>query len=407
MIYSYSFTERVRDLSDVLSTVVKDQPRFISLFPRVEDAYAPKHEWLEDQIAGRSVTATAVNGLVLTVSAADAAKVAVGTLLNVVNDSAVFRVTSISGTSVTVALAAANGSTTIEPSANDVLNIISTPIVQGSTAGENTFWQSGSAYNCTQIFRKDIVLTGTALATAVYGQRTADDKLNRQTAYAMDQLARDLNRVALFGPRVEVSGGNIGSAGGLYFFGTQDGGLSVSASGARLDSYLVNDAAQAVMGAGGDPLNILVGPGQARVLSGEYGDKLNIVRADTERGAYVATIANAINGRGMTIISDPDVPDTDAWVIDPAGFGISYLVGRELRDRDTTPPTFDGIQRTAEGELTLTFKNAKQRLCRISGLQASATAIAAQKSAKTVVIVGNTVGNPVPTQEISGGTPSA
>lgn len=401
MIYSYSFSERVRDLSDVLSTVIAGQPRFISLFPRSEDAYAPKHEWLEDQIAGRSITATAVNSMVMTVSAADAAKLSVGTFLTIVNDPAVFRVTAINNTSVTVALAAANGSSTTTPSANDVLNIVSTPIVQGSSSGENTFWESGSAYNCTQIFRKDIVLSGTALATAVYGQRTPDDKLNRQTAYAMDQLARDLNRVALFGVRAEPAAGTIGSAGGLYSFGTQTGGLAVAASGAKLDSYLVNDAAQAVMGAGGDPLNILVGPGQARVLSGEYGDKLNIVRADTERGAYVATIANAINGRGMTIISDPDVPDTDAWVIDPAGFGISYLVGRELRDRDTTPPTFDGIQRTAEGELTLTFKNAKQRLCRISGLQASATAIAAQKSAKTVVIIGNTAGNPVPTKEVT------
>lgn len=401
MIYSYSFSERVRDLSDVLSTVIAGQPRFISLFPRSEDAYAPKHEWLEDQIAGRSITATAVNSMVMTVSAADAAKLSVGTFLTIVNDPAVFRVTAINDTSVTVALAAANGSSTTTPSANDVLNIVSTPIVQGSSSGENTFWESGSAYNCTQIFRKDIVLSGTALATAVYGQRTPDDKLNRQTAYAMDQLARDLNRVALFGVRAEPAAGTIGSAGGLYSFGTQTGGLAVAASGAKLDSYLVNDAAQAVMGAGGDPMHVLAGPGQARVLSGEYGDKLNIVRADTERGAYVATIANAINGRGMTIISDPDVPDTDAWVLDPRGFGISYLVGRELRDRDTTPATFDGIQRTAEGELTLVFKNAKQRLCRISGLMASAAAIAEQRSAKTVVIVGNTIGNPVPTKEVT------
>lgn len=401
MIYSYSFTERVRDLSDVLSTIIKDEPRFIRYFPRVEDATSTKREWLEDVQGGRSITATAVSGMVMTVSATDATKLSVGTLLNIVNDPATFRVTGISGTSVTVELAAANGSTTTAPSANDVLDINSTPMAQGSTGGENTFWQSGSEYNCTQIFRKDIELTGTAIVSRVYGQLTPDQKLNLQTAFALSELARDLNRVALKGVRAESSATVKGSAGGLYYFGTQDGGLSVSAGGARLDSYLVNDASQAVMGAGGDPRLILVHPSQARVLSGEYGDKLNIVRADTERGAYVATIANAINGTGMTIVSDPDVPDTDAWVIDPRGFGISYMMDRGLNDRDTTPNGFDGFRRTALGELTFVFKNAKQRLCRISGLMASATAIAEQRSAKTVVIVGNTIGNPVPTQEVT------
>jgi hypothetical protein len=79
----------------------------------------------------------------------------------------------------------------------------------------------------------------------------------------------------------------------------------------------------------------------------------------------------------MTIIADPDVPDTDAWVLDPAGFGLSNLNGRAINDKDTTPSTFDGIKRTAIGELTLEFRNAKQRLCRISGLKASASALKA------------------------------
>lgn len=59
MLYSYSFQNKKRDLSDVLSTVIKDEPRFISLFKPSEDATQQKHEWLEDQLTGRSVTVTA------------------------------------------------------------------------------------------------------------------------------------------------------------------------------------------------------------------------------------------------------------------------------------------------------------------------------------------------------------
>ena len=75
-------------------------------------------------------------------------------------------------------------------------------------------------------------------------------------------------------------------------------------------------------------------------------------------------------------MADPDMPDGDAWVLDSAGFGLSNLDGRALTDEDATSKGFDGIKRIALGELTFEFKNAKQRLCRISGIADSATALA-------------------------------
>ena len=370
MIYSYDLLNKKRDLADVLSTVVAAQPRFISLFPRVADATATKHEWLEDAIAGRSITATAVSGMNVTVSGADAAKVVKGTQLVVAGDSALFEVANeVTGTTVTLKLVAANGSKKTAPANNDVLNIVSTPIIEGSTRGEETSRQSGSNYNLTQIVRKDIILTGTALATNVYGN--IDNQLNRQTQFALEELSRDLNRMAIFGRRNEVSAASNGTAGGLYEFGLQAEGLSVDAGSAVLDSFIINDAAQAMLGAGGNPTTVLLSPGQARVLSAEFKDKLQVQRSDDRRGAYVATVTNAINGNGITIFADPDIPDTDAWVLDPAGFGLSNLKGRAIKDEDATPKGFDGIKRMALGELTFEFKNAKQRLCRISGLKGS------------------------------------
>lgn len=377
MIYAYSFQNKKRDLSDILSTVVKDEPRFISLFGRKRDAVAQKHEWLEDQIVGRSVTVSGtVTNLACPMSAADLGKIKVGTLLTKANDSALFRVNAIASGNATLALVAANGSATTTPASGDILNIVSTPMGEGTDNGdgEDTARISGSDYNCTQIFRKEIVLSGSALAVDVYGN--VDNNLNRQTAFAMQELSRDLNRVALFGRRVVASATAKGEAGGLYFFGTQTGGLSVNAGTNTLDSYIINDAAQAILGAGGDPSTILCNPGQARVLSAEFKDSLQIVRSDDRRGAYVAHIINEVNGRTMTILADPDMPDTDVWVLDSAGLGLSNLKGRALGDEDATEKGFDGIKRVALGELTFEFKNAKQRLCRIYGLTASATALA-------------------------------
>lgn len=381
MLYSYSFQNKKRDLSDILSTVIKDEPRFISNFKPVENATQQKHEWLEDQIAGRSVTASTVTEAgVVTPADSSFSGIKIGTLLVVRNDSALFRVTALGDATFTVALVAANGSQKTMPEDGDVLNIVSTPVAEGSNPGDGdeTGITGASEYNCCQIFRKDIILSGTALAINVFG--SADNQLNRQTAFALGELARDLNRVALFGRRVEATATTRGEAGGLYFFGTRSNSPAIDALTTKLDSTLVNDAAQAVMGAGGDPTQILCSPGQARVLSCEYKNQLQILRSDDRRGAYVAVVVNEINGRGMTIIADPDVPDTDVWVLDPAGFGLSSLNGRAITDTDATPKGFDGIKRMALGELTFVFRNAAQRICRISNLQASSEALAAIKA---------------------------
>ena len=381
-LYSYSFQNKKRDLADIMSTVIKDEPRFISNFRTVENASDRKHEWLEDQLAGRAVSVTAVSGNNCTVSANDIAKLKTGTLFVPQNDSALFQVTAINADNGTFSciLVAANGSATTAISSGTVCCIVSSPMAEATNNGdgEEAYLLGRAEYNITQIFRKDIVLSGSALATGVYGN--IDNQLNRQTAFALSELARDLNRHALFGRRVEASAGVRGEAGGLYAFAAGNGGLDIDAGGAVLDSFLINDGAQAVLSEGGNPVQILCNPGQARVLSAEYRDRLQILRSDDVRGSYVAMIVNEINGRGMTIMADSDVPENDCWILDTAGFGIANLQGRAITDEDATPKGFDGIKRMALGELTFVFRNAKQRCCRIHGLMSSAQAIASIRS---------------------------
>ena len=281
---------------------------------------------------------------------------------------------------MTVTLAAANGSGLTAaglPASGGSFIIVSTPMAEGSVNGDgDENYSLGSIqWNATQIFRKEIVLSGSALAVGFGG--SADSQLNRQTAFALSDLARDLNRVALFGRRVEAASGVRGEAGGLYFFGTAAGTPGIDADGAALDSFLINDGAQILLGEGGDPNQILCSPGQARVISNEFRDRIQVLRSDDRRGAYVAVIVNEINGRGMTILADPDMPDTDAWVLDSGCFALASLAGRAITDTDATPKGFDGIRRIAIGELTFEFRNVKQRCCRIRNLQASSAAIAA------------------------------
>ena len=385
MLYNYSFADRKRDLADVMATVIKDEPRFISNFRIAAPATSAKHEYLEDQLTGRGITATAAGNGVITIPEADIAKLKNGTLIALKDDPALFRVVRLSADGAELEIASVNGSaiTGVDalPAEGGTFIIVSTPMNEGTSNGdgEENYHLASTQWNATQIFRKEIVLSGTALAVNLYGN--ADNQLNRQTAFALADLARDLNRVALFGRRVEATASSRGEAGGLYFFGTQPGTLVIDAGKSKLDSFLINDAAQAILGEGGDPMQILCSPGQARVISNEYRDRISILRSDDRRGAYVAVIVNEINGRGMTIMADPDMPDGDAWVLDTGCFALASLSGRAITDMDATPGGFDGIRRVAIGELTFEFKNVKQRCCRIKNLLASSEAIAALRNA--------------------------
>lgn len=379
---SYSLQYKQRDLSGGLNTVIAQEPAFISLFKPAQKATDTKHEWFEDQIKGRGFTVTTGTASLATVSEADRAKLKVGTLFTIDGDVAVFRVTELaSSTTFKFEVKRGNGSTKTYPATGDKCNIMATPTREGSSNGdgESTHRSTGDNYNYTQIFRKEIIVTGSALANATLDK--VDNNVARQTEFALGEVSRDLNRCALFGVRQQVSAASPGTLGGLYEFG--DGGLEVDGGGETFNSKLVNDGSQKITAEGGNPTHVLCSTGQARVLSNEFKKNLQIIREDKSRGAFVAVIINEVNGKGMMILADPDMPDSEAWVVDDACFARSDY--RPLTDRDATEPGFDGIKRVALGELTLEFRNAKQRCCRIKKLKASETALQELAAAETKV----------------------
>jgi len=382
-ITSFDYNNKVRDLTDALSTIIAKQSNFLSNFPRVADARQRKHEWLELQLRPRSFTTTAITTAgVCTVTATEAAKCYVGQLVSLVTDPAVFRVTAVTTTQVTLAFVGSNGSSIAAlnglPTTGGTFRIQSAPMPSGSSSGEETFRQSGTDYNMTQIFRKNFTLSRTSMAINVYGNENA---LAYQEGHALFEIARDINSAAILGPRVDATENVNGAMGGLCFFGSQAGGLGVTVSNKILDDFIVNDAAQAIIDAGGVPDMVIVGPGQARVLSAAYSKQLFYTRPEETRGTYVGSIATQSSGNLMSIFQEHDILDTEAWVVDSSGFGLSYLADGGVESTPAGSADVDGISRKVIGELTLEFKNAKQRICKIKGLTPSATALGALKAA--------------------------
>lgn len=375
MLYSYSFSNRKRDLSDILNTVIKDEPRFISNFRNSPDAANSKHEYFEDNLSAKGFVALGVSEGKLLVTRTVANMLETGMLLRSANDPALFEIKKIGCDEIALELVCHNGSamsTAGDLKPEDKTFHFVSPQNSDEDSGEII---SSVQWNAMQTFRKEIVLSGTVLAMSYYG--SADNHLNRQTAFALADLARDLNRVALFGRRVEKTDKVRGEAGGLYYFADETNAPKVDAKGAMLDSFMLNDAASQIIFNGGDPMQILCSPGQARVLTQEYRDRIQILRSDDRRGAYVAVVVNEINGRGMTIMADPDMPDQDVWVLDTGCFALANLHGSAINDMDATPSGFDGIRRVATGELTFEFRNVQQRCFRFTNLKSSVASIAA------------------------------
>lgn len=378
---TWDLLNQARDLSDILSTLIASKPYFINLFPRRAAATSVKHEWLNDVLKPKSVAYSAYNQSTGAFTVADTSGWAVGDVVRVYGDPALFRITAIvANTSITVEFLASNGSTV--DAIGDVAETGSTlifdhaPVLQGSTAGASLFSQSGVDYNYTEIIRGDVEISNTAMAVKTYGN---ENTMPAQLERAMVDMGRQMNNIALFGNRNAnaPSSSNAGRAGGLYYFGTQSGGLSVAASSAALSLKILNDAAQAVLDAGGNPDTVICGPGQARVISQLMRSQIMLPPGETTRGAFANKVIAESTGQVMNVLIEPSLAniDTDLWVIDSTGLGLSYLQGRELHSEPATAPGYDGQKWTIIGEFTLEFKNAKQKLCRVSGLKASASSL--------------------------------
>ncbi len=373
------------DLSDVLSWRVASTPRFISLFrtPRVSDsdlfgnaglscAFATEHKWLE----GIETPKTKVvleyeysNGLG-NFTVPDAFGWQVGDLFHICGEVAVLRVETVSGATLGASLAAANGSTfTLEgysaPS-ETLLAFDSRPIQEGSTSGEDFFAQSRVESNYTQIFRGDVSLSGTAQAVAAAGM---ENVLSVQLQHATDAIVRRINSALIYGVRVQRSASSPGTLGGLYYFGTQSGGLSRTYADEALTLNKLNLAAQDVSDAGCVPDTIVCGSGQAQVISSLTASQIHIPQGSTTSGNYVETFVTSAGGHVLRVVVEPSLPSGDVWVCDTRGLALVPLQGRALHTEPASTPGMDGARAILLGEYTAEFKNARQAFCRISGLK--------------------------------------
>lgn len=371
------------DLSDVLSWRVAQTPRFIRLFNAsgaARVATNTEHLWLEGVDAPKTKPFQSFDyddsNETATFAVASAVGWQVGDLFHILGDTRVLQITNVT-TSAIVAKSVGDNGSAIEledaPSAGTLV-FDSRPIQEGSSQGEDFFMQSHTESNYTQIFRGDVELTGTATAISQAGM---ENDVAVQLQYAMDAIIRRMNAALLFGVKTRRTASQPGALGGLYYFGAQPDGLARPQSGApALTMAKINQAAQDVTDAGCVPDAIICGAGQAQVISTFMASQVQTSQSSRKVGRYVDAFVTSAGGAVLKVVVEPSIPDTDVWVCDTRGFALVPLASRALHTEPASAPGVDGRKAIILGEYTAEFKNAKQALCRISGLKPSALVLA-------------------------------
>lgn len=376
------------DLSDKLDTLVSQTPNFFSkFFGARETATEHKHQWLNDIVTPKRVPyESATNEGVFTFKKAlDASRFRVGDVVSIHGKPALFEVTAVSGSDVTARFLAANGAEVATGSGFEAFNGSNTPTAKGvlcfdshpyeefSKEGLLSFHQTGRNFNYTQILRGQVGLSRSFANYQTYG---AENTIPKQLEFALVELSRELNHIAIRGKRAERTFENgaetvRGRAGGLYDFGIEGGNVVNAAKGAETEALtlkLLHDAAYQLLSQGGTPDVILCHPMQKRVISRIMDDKIIYQASDKTRGGTVDRVYSDITGAPLEIITDFDVPEGDVWLMDSRCFGLATVGNKWLQAEDTQERMADGTIYRILGEFTLIFRNPAARLCRIKNL---------------------------------------
>lgn len=376
------------DLSDKLDTLVSQSPIFCNkFFGAKETATEHKHQWLNDIVTPKRVPyASATSDGVFTFKTElDAGRFHVGDVVSIHGKPAVFEVTSVNGAAVTTRFLAANGAEVLSDGAFVAFNGTNTPTGAGvlcfdshpyeefSKEGILSFHQTGRNFNYTQILRGQV---GLSRSFANYHTHGGENTIPKQLEFALTELARELNHIAIRGKRAErefINGVETvkGRAGGLYDYGIEGGNVVNAAKGSETEPLtlkLLHDAAYQLLSQGGTPDVILCHPMQKRVISRIMDDKIIYQPNDKTRGGTVDRVYSDITGAPLEIITDFDVPEGDVWLMDSRCFGFATVGGGWLQAENTEQKMADGTIYRILGEFTLIFRNPAARLCRIKNL---------------------------------------
>jgi hypothetical protein len=378
--YSTDFTSRLEAINKMLSTMAYRDTKFLSMFLDLSnpvDSYL--WEWSDKTLVGfKDVLTTALTSTTTTTitvaSNSNLPKRYIDGTTNIRIDGEYMLVTST--ITVTTTLSSYNvtraqkGTTAATHVANSQILIVDAHRVEGFTAGRDDSQRSSRKFNYTQIFERQLILTGTSQHVKAVGDEM---KLNKQAMDLTKELLVELQMSLIHGLRYTPNSNNPTDRafGGFYYWATQGGGTSTAAGGNSLDTTLIDDVIEAYLNKGGDANNLTL------AVPIKQQRKLNDLKAARIVGGGQTQKEMGINNfvetydfgsrAHVTVIPVVDLADDEVYFFDKSLIKVKPLQGRTW-DRQPLAKTGDSEKELIVGEYTAEFRNVQETLYRYSGL---------------------------------------
>lgn len=348
------------DVSEEISMI---SPFETPLLDRLSQAPRPAtsvlHEWLEEALNPNTLASSATlddtsttSLLVHDGSGGDVASfMQVGGILQVSDTGEYVQITAISGDVLNVSRGFGGTTAATITAGTSELFFISDAALEGADVVGDISRPRVRKTNFTQIFKKDVIVSGTVEATRQLGGIT--DEMGHQRDMRLRESVRDLEKAVIRG---KTSGNSLGSA---TAYRTMDGVLARLTtnvtSTATLTPEILNDIIKTAWDNGGTDLDLIVADSNfKRIIDNFNQTRIDVVNRDERFHNRVSFFESTYGVQ--EVILDRWMPANSLMVISTERVHVLPLTGRSFR--------FVPVSRTGDaekgmilGEYTVEVKN--------------------------------------------------
>lgn len=359
-------TARHEDLRDVVSKIVQEQKNtvldlFLTQNLAAEDT---THKWVDKKLKGYKTTlSTTINDSTTSVTIADATNVRIINSQTYIKiDDEVIQVTGNAAGVLTVVRGALSTTAAAHTAGAEVF-FIAHLHEEGADNSRDDSQVGTKKYNYTQIFRRELKLSGTSQAVKSAGN---DNAWSNQVNELLPELLGELRLSALQGKRYADGDESLRMMGGLFSFVTNsdDEGANPITSD-MLDEKVIElldngaDANNLVMLAPARQIKRINALKVARVVGGGMADTSNTIRNNVDMYEFSDAM--------VKIVRVPELAKNELYIFDKTKFKIAPLMNRSFRVEDIGK-VGDSVQKLLVGEYTCEVMNAAEAFIRVTNL---------------------------------------
>lgn len=354
------FDELREDVSDTISDISpKETPLLDRLTPPQNAAGNVLHEWLEDSLAPSTiVSSTAIStdltGMAVHVGgAAVAGYLQVGAVIKNKTTGEHLQITGISGNTVTIVRGFGSTTPAVGAAGHEYF-VIAAAALEGADVSRDTSRPRARRSNYLQIFKADIIVSGTMQSTSKLGGIA--DEYAYQKQQRLKEVIRDLEKAVILG---KSSGNTLGSESAYRTFrGIWDSLTTNATSTGTMTPDVLDTIIQGAWDYGATDLDLIVVDARwKRAIDNFQSSRINVVQGSGYDENYKARVTQYDSTFGvMDVMLNRWMPQNSMMVISSGRIKVVPLQNRTFTHQEVAR-TGDSMKGMIVGEYTVEVKN--------------------------------------------------